>query len=431
MNDHDHDDNEPTNIVNAVERFTGWHRHLILTEDRKIRPCLANVLTAFREAPEWRGVIRLDAFAHTTMLMLPPPWHSDRETWVARAWNDHDDTLAAEWCQHNGLMVSPQITLPAAQAVADENSFHPVRDYLNGLMSKWDGLEHIAEVLPAAFGAEPTPYVKAVFRATMIAAVARIMNPGCKADTVLILEGAQGARKSTACNVLFSPWFTDDIADLGSKDSAMQARGAWCIELAELSSMNRGEVERVKAFITRRVDRFRPSYGRHVIEAPRQCIFIGTTNSESYLRDETGARRYWPVKCGSIDVAMLQNWRDRLWAEAVAMYHAGESWWLTDSETIEAAKVEQDERYVSDPWHVIVQNAIALKERVTIEELLTDSLMVEKPRQTTADLMRVGRILKQLGWKKKRLSSGHRGYAYDAPDNHAVLPVLLRPTSPE
>lgn len=417
MNDHDQDDpHDHDNVVSAVDKFTGWHRKLLLTEDRKIRPCLANVLTALREAPEWKGVIRLDSFAHTMMLQLPPPWERGRETWAPRPWGDADVTLTAEWCQRNGLMVPSTLTGEAAIVVAEENTFHPVRDYLESVRSLWDGLEHIDTVLPAAFGVEPTPYAKAVFRATMIAAVARIMKPGCKADTVLILEGAQGARKSTAVNVLFSPWFSDDLADMGSKDSAMQARGVWCIELAELSSMNRGEVERVKAFITRRVDRFRPAYGKYVIEAPRSCIFIGTTNSESYLRDESGARRFWPVKCGNIDTNMLQSWRDRLWAEAVSLYDADEHWWLTDTDTIEAAQAEQDSRFVTDPWEVLVQQAVALKEQVTIEDLLSEPLAVEKARQTTADLMRVGRILKRMGWRKVRHSKGgSRGYAYIAP----------------
>ena len=140
-----------------------------------------------------------------------------------------------------------------------------------------------------------------------IAAVARIMQPGCKNDYMPIFEGAQDKGKSTAIDALFSPWFSDDLAELGTKDAAMQVRVAWGIEVAELAAMTRGEIERVKAFITRKVDRFRPSYGRRVIEVPRQSVFWGSTNADTYLKDETGGRRFWPIRCNGIDVQAIKQ----------------------------------------------------------------------------------------------------------------------------
>ena len=160
--------------------------------------------------------------------------------------------------------------------------------------------------------------------------MARVFRPGCKADCTLILEEAQGTLKSTACAVLaLSPeWFADGIADLGSKDSAQDLRGKWIVEIAELSAMTRAAVERVKAFISRQVDHYRPSYGRRSQDFPRQTVFIGSTNSDEYLADETGNRRFWPVRIGRIDIPALQRDVEQIWAEAVVAFKAGEQWWL-------------------------------------------------------------------------------------------------------
>src|SRR5262249_44718291 len=222
------------------------------------------------------------------------------------------------------------------QTVAKERAFHPIKDYLNDL--EWDGKKRVEQFATTYLGAEASPYHAAVSKCFLIAAVARIMQPGGKADYMPILEGAQDKGKSTAIETMFAPWFSDDLAELGTKDAAMQVRVAWGIEIAELASMSRPEIERVKAFITRKVDRFRPAYGRHVIEAQRQSIFIGSTNADTYLKDETGGRRFWPIKCGKIDLKALERDKDQLWAEAVALYGKGVGWWLTDAEIIGAAR---------------------------------------------------------------------------------------------
>ena len=157
------------------------------------------------------------------------------------------------------------------------------------------------------------------------------MRPGCKVDHLPILEGRQGGLKSTALNTLVGDdWFTDQIADLGTKDSCQDLRGKWVIELSELSAIRPREVEKVKAYITRRCDHYRPSYGRHSVDFPRQTVFVGTTNAKEYLSDSTGGRRFWPVQCTTIDIPALAADREQLWAEAVDAYHQGEAWWLTD-----------------------------------------------------------------------------------------------------
>jgi predicted P-loop ATPase len=299
-----------------------WRDELKLTATKTPKSIIANALTALGRAPERDGRLAYDEFALVTMLMKPPPWFKNESNrWTPKHWTDNDDVLTTNWLQHNDINVSVQIGATAAEAVAKNNTFHPIRDYLIGL--EWDKKKRIADFASDYLGAEASAYHSAVSRNMFIAAVARIMQPGYKYDSVPILEGAQGKGKSTAIKILFEPWFSDDLAELGSKDAAMQVRCAWAIEIAELASMGRPEIERVKAFITRSVDRFRPSYGRRVIEVPRQSVLIGTTNTDTYLKDETGGRRFWPVRCrDKIDLKKIERDKDQLWAEAVALFEA-------------------------------------------------------------------------------------------------------------
>jgi predicted P-loop ATPase len=311
-------DISPT-LAELQERLSGWKASLILTPTKTPKALLANAVIALRGAQEWQGVLAYDEFKLATIMVKPPPWRKGEDnSWAPQPWTDHEDALTTDWLQHNDICVPITVAAAAAMTVAKDNSFHPVRDYLAKL--QWDGVERVEHFASKYLGAEDTPYHRLVSKCTLIGAVARIMEPGCKADHVMILEGRQGIGKSTSLTHLFEPWFSDEIADLGSKDAAMQLSGVWCIELAELSSMTRSEIERVKAFISRRADRFRPSYGRNVIEVPRQAVFVGTTNSDSYLRDETGGRRFLPVRCESIKPALIWRDRDQLWSEAVTLH---------------------------------------------------------------------------------------------------------------
>jgi predicted P-loop ATPase len=146
------------------------------------------------------------------------------------------------------------------------------------------------------------------------------------------------------------PFYTDDIAELGTKDASLSTAGVWIVDLSELDAMTKAEVSKVKAFLSRRVDRFRPPYGRRLIKVKRQCVFVGSVNQAEYLRDDTGGRRFWPALCGNIDVDALRRDKDQLWAEAVVCYRSGEHWWLDEPELIADATEAQDARYLADPW---------------------------------------------------------------------------------
>ena len=361
-------------------------------------------LPPFATLPPGTGVLAYDQFAVETKLIGIPPWDAHTLQWIERAWTSHDDLLTADWLQRNGISVNAATAAQAVEAVAREFSFHPVGDYLCSL--KHDGVARLGKWLSTCLGAEQNRYNEAVGQAMLIAAVARIFEPGCKVDNVPIFEGSQGAGKSTAVKALFDPWFSDELADLGSKDAAMQTRGIWAIEVSELDAMNRTEVSRIKAFITRTTDRFRPPYGSRIIESPRSCVFWGTTNADGYLKDETGGRRFWPVKIGKIDVDELRAQRDQLWAEAVILYDAHVPWWLTKKEARADAERHQRDRYVGDPWDEIISSFIDVEFEVTIDQVLRNALHLEIGRCGQSEMNRVARSLRALGCQRTRTRTG-------------------------
>jgi predicted P-loop ATPase len=379
--------------------LANWRDHLILTSNGQVKTILANAITALRHAPQWAGLLGFNDFTLDVSTTRETPWNVRPVQWT-----DHEDRLTAEWLQREGVFVSTMLAAEAVQAVARDRSFHPVREYLAGL--QWDGEPRIDHWLSEYLGAENDEYSRAVGARWLIQCVARIYQPGCKADSCLILEGEQGIRKSTALKTISQPWFTDEIADLGSKDAALQTRGVWVIEIAELDSMSRGDVGRIKAFMSRGEDRFRPPFGKRTISSPRQCVFAGSVNHSSYLRDETGARRFWPVACTVIDIPRLESDRDQIWSEAVARYQDGAAWWIDERGIQVAAEEQQAARYEGDPWDEPIQRWLADVDDTTVGDILTHCIGKEQKFWTQPDRNRVARVLRTSGWVKYR--SGQR-----------------------
>lgn len=293
--------------------------------------------------------------------------------------------------------------LPAVVRHARENSFHPVRDYLRNI--KWDGTRRLDHWLQNCLGAPDLPFVRAVGRKTLIAAVARAFKPGCKVDTVLVLEGAQGIRKSTAIATLFGEDHTAESVNLFDQHNkmVMAMMGAWCVELAEFIAITRRDENTVKGMLSMRSDRVVLPYAKMASDHPRQCIFFGTINpgESGYLTDSTGNRRYWPVAVTKADIDLIADRRDQIWAEAYKAFQNGEQWWLTDEEeTLAAAQVADREEY--DVWDEILHEKLIRTGTLTTSVAAAlQAIGVPNERMDRKARDRVAGSLRRLGFKSK------------------------------
>lgn len=245
------------------------------------------------------------------------------------------------------LRCSKELCIDRVTWEANKNKRHPVRDYLNGLV--WKGVPRLDSWLAQYCGAEKNRYHSLVGAKTLIAAVRRVRRPGCKFDTTLILEGPQGAKKSSVLRTLASDaWFTDGIrVGADPKETIELTCGKWIAEMAELSGMSKRDVNEVKQALSKQSDRARMAYGRFSAEVDRQFILCGTTNNAQYLRDKTGNRRFWCVAVGKINIEALKEDRAQLWAEAAYREKQGEEIFLSEADHAIAA-AEQDKRQEDD-----------------------------------------------------------------------------------
>lgn len=386
---------------------------LLPQHDAKPISNLAGAMDMLRASPLVRDAFALDEMLQAVILQQPLPVRGQDELGEAdelpRPMRDTDVSQLQEWLQRSALpKISKDTTHQAVDLRAQERSFHPVRDWLRSL--KWDGDGRLDGWLSSYLGVEPTPYVAGIGAMFVTAMVARVFSPGCKADYVLTLEGEQGVRKSTACKVLGGVWFSDSLPDVtGGKDVSQHLNGKWLIEIAEMSAMSKAEAEHLKAFISRPVERYRPSYGRKEVIQPRQCLFIGTTNRSTYLRDETGGRRFWPVKVGTVDTDALAADRDQLFAEAVHRYDEGGAWWPNAAFEAEHIRPQQESRFESDAWDELIAAYLIGKSRVTVAGVAKDALSMEAARIGTADQRRIRGVLEHRGWQAVRDWQG-RGF---------------------
>jgi putative DNA primase/helicase len=270
---------------------------------------------------------------------------------------DDDETSLAIWLgRHYDITCRATLVHEVIGGVAKAFSYHPVRDYLRRIT--WDGESRVADWLAVYMGAQPSELNGELGKRFLMSCIARVMEPGCKCDHVLILAGAQGIKKSTGLRTLCgAEWFSDTTLDLGRADAMAALQGQWLYEWPELDSVRRRDATTIKAFLSSQVDRYRPSYGRNHVRQPRQVVFVGTTNEATFLKDSTGDRRYWPVQVTEIDLEAIEEDRDQLWAEAMAFYRDEPRWWLCDE--MEAQLIEAQRAFKDvDPWAEAIERWI-------------------------------------------------------------------------
>lgn len=307
---------------------TDWMAKLEIDDKGAVRATRHNVLLILEHDPLLRGRVRLNEFASRITVHGDLPWKPKRER-ERDQWHDHDDAGLRHYLERTYQIEAPTKVHDALVVHAERHTYHPVRDYLRSL--EWDGVPRVETLLVDYLGAEDSDYTRAVTRKALVSAVARVMEPGCKADHMLVLVGPQGVGKSYLLHRLGGPWFSDSLVTVQGREAFEALQGAWIVEMGELAATRKAEAEAIKHFLTKQVDIYRAAYGRHTVAYARQCVFFGTTNDYEFLRDRTGNRRFWPVEVGT-RAPVRDLWDDlsedevgQLWAEAVALYDEGES----------------------------------------------------------------------------------------------------------
>lgn len=395
----------------------------------------ANVILTYD--PRWEEKIVWDSF-NSRRRCFDPPWHPDDAPLVpSEEWKAADTTRLNNWLRRYWSLeltdekIDKQVTL-----IAKKNEHHPLKNYLNGL--QWDGIKRLDTWLPMYLGTEDTPYARLAGRKWLIQAVARGFDPGCQAHHVLILEGPQGYGKSTALRSLVPhmQWFSDTPKPVGDKDGYVALRGRWIIEWPELANLRKTDLEKVKAYITSSVDSYRPPYAMDEEQFPRTVVFAGSVNLGEYLDDSTGARRFWPVKVGVIDVQSIINDRDQLWAEAVHHYKAwkfrgcpqSECLWWPSPEEVPLFAGEQAEREMGHPWTEPIaawvhteraKSLVKARGYLLTRDVAKGAIDLDDKDLTRGEATSIGIIMtRDMRWSKRRVSAhGVRGWGYYPPAN--------------
>lgn len=398
-----------------------WRGRLVRNRDQRIESTAHNLLLILDNDPVLAGLFWLDSFANAVMLSREPPWPGG----TRHEFTDVDGIEFAAWLgdpDRYCMAVKSDLVMSCVEAVARRRQRHPVRDYLGGL--KWDGVPRVARMFIDLYGVADTAYARQAAECFMVSAVARILwvdplvpHNGAKVDFMLVIEGEQGKGKTASVGALFgAQWYAESMESPSGKDFYQALKGRWCVEIGEMDSFSRADVTKVKQAITSRFDTYRPSYGRVTRSFRRECVFVGTTNEQEYLRDSTGGRRFLPVTIARVDVPAVVAARDQLWAEAVRLFNDGVRWW----ELPDAAPAEQEKRYDADAWEDVVarwlagkvagENAYPSRLRwglpdipwVTTNELLEWACCVDTGKQSRAEQMRVGKIMHRLRWVREQ-----------------------------
>lgn len=406
-----------------------WRAKLTRTREGYVEGTLHNLIQILEHDERLAGLFWLNESSNQVLLSRDAPWLGGNRD----EFTDADSCELAAWLQHPDryyCRCKDDTVLKAVISVARRHRRHPIREYLSGLT--WDGTPRVETMLVDLFGAPDNAYSRRAALCFAVGAVARILwfdakQPfvGAQVDFMLVLEGEQGKRKSSAARALFgSQWFVETNESPTGKDFYQVIQGCWGVEIGEMDSFGKADVTAVKTAITRRVDKFRAPYERVPRSYRRECVFIGTTNEHEYLRDPTGGRRFLPVRTdGAVDLDGIVALRDQLWAEAVHLFGAGVKWWELPAEAAE----EQEDRYIGDSWEGRIAKWLAKAMpgdvekwypdrlrwsevlHVTTDEVLQWCMGMDPGKHGKAEQQRVAASMKRLDWKQeRRMVDGYR-----------------------
>ena len=416
------------------EQYKNWQEDLIRNEKtHAIVNCTENLELILNNDPLLKNIV-YNELATDIEIIGPVAWPVK-----SRFWRDADDAQLVCYVNKKYTNFSKENYNNAVTKVVDDRSYHPIRNYFEKL-PKWDRVPRVETFLVDYFGAEDTPYTRAVIRKILVAAYKRVFNPGIKFDYILVLNGPQGVGKSTAIAKLGMDWYSDslNISDMNDKTAAEKLQGYWILEIGELAGMKKADIDKVKAFISRQDDKYRASFGRRVNSHPRQCIFFATTNAEDgFLRDITGNRRFWPVRTPG--TGSKKAWEltadviNQIWAEVVEIAAKGENLFLDSEELSQAAEeatnsaMEHDEReglvreylntllpedwwkmdigarisFLSDINHEMHKEGTAQRTEVSNIEIWTECLGKRKEDFSASDSYAISAIMKSIeGWTR-------------------------------
>ncbi len=397
----------------SLLKLSGKHNDKV-----KASPGNATVFLCHHDA--WEGILRYDEFSDTVH------WQRDAPEGGGPGRPAAGDKLSevhvgyvGHWlARYAGPDFCKDALYTSVNTAAKQNTVHPVREYLSGL--QWDGMSRVADWLTEYLDVERDDYSQAVGQWWMISAVARVMEPGCQADHMLVLEGKQGIGKSACARALAGDWYLGTLPDLRHKDSGHALQGNWIVEVGELDAFRGAGATRVKDYLSQVWDSYRPAYARLFVRRPRQCVFIATTNEEAYLDDVTGGRRFWPVRAKRFKRERFTRERDQLWAEALYLYNDGHRWWPS-ADLVPSLIKQQEERSRIDPWEEIIKKWLIGRYEVGASEVLRSCLDFERGRIEPRHGMRVGAIMHQIGWvSTRRTYAGVRQRVYYDPENSEV-----------
>lgn len=410
-----------------------WLQFPYKTDKLEVKGIRENVYFAFKEDPLLQGLVRFNEFSHRLDKTRLAPW--DGPTAASGKWGALDDLRLANYlaATHRLIVANPVTIEQAVMMAACDAAYNPLKDYCEGLV--WDGVVRRKTWLHTVLGAENSEYHTLVGTYFVLSMIARVYEPGCQMDYMMILQGAQGAKKSSVLRILGGEYFAGGTFRVGDKDSLQALQGRWIFNFNEIDSLNKSEATANKAFVTERVDVFRPPYGKQFVDYPRSCVLTGDTNEDEFLKDGTGDRRSWVVHCADIDVEAMAAMRDQLIAEAVHFYKAGDQRYPDKAIEDRVFKPKQEEWKFVDVW----QDALARyvngttvtenypgctgsindgqcrdRECFSTLELMLVGLKIENNKIDNAggQQKRVAKLMRALGFSKFKFSTGGRENGY-------------------